>query len=146
MQILESEVAERLTFLKTGKVSFGLYLNSMSDIANTGGFNGSTSGNFSLTSTSFSTGFNSGLNSNSVLTKSNIDIFRKNLQFFQHFDFWLYRSGTICIVTETINKLLDMLSMGHLGFVFTSLGLQLFVFGLLKLFVVASRKDKRKLL
>lgn len=61
IQIRESEVADRFTFLKMGKWSFELYLNSISDIAKTGGFRGSTSGNLSLTSISFSTGFSSGL-------------------------------------------------------------------------------------
>lgn len=61
IQIRESEVADKLTFLNIGKESLGLYLNSISEIAKTGGFSGSTSGNLSLTSISFSTGFNSGL-------------------------------------------------------------------------------------
>lgn len=73
MHILESEVADRLTFLNIGKGSLGLYLNSISDIANTGGFRGSTSGNFSLTSTSFSTGFSSGLKHKNSISEFVLD-------------------------------------------------------------------------
>lgn len=55
----ESKLALKLT--QSNITLSLLYLNAISFNVNTGGFNGSTSGNLRTTSTSFSTGFNSGL-------------------------------------------------------------------------------------
>lgn len=141
MQMRDSKLPHRFTELKM-TLSL-LYLNPISFNVKTGGLSGSTSGNLSTTSTSFSTGFNSGLWSKRIVNwvyYSDLNdgwIRISNIQFLQHFYLRLHTGRSISIVSKSVDKLLNMLPMCKLCFIFASLRFMLFRSRLIELFIIS---------